>query len=85
MQQDKFQQAANLIVQNQEQGSPNNAGRRTPKKVCKCSSANVSQSTATPRLLSKLVNRNSVTGAQIFRELCMNSNRQSFKEVITKL
>ena len=57
MQQDKFQQAANFIVQNQEQGSPNNAGRRTPQKVCKCSSTNVSQSTSTPRLVSKLVKK----------------------------
>ena len=67
LQQDKFQQAANLIAQNQEQGSPNNAGRRTPKKVCKCSSTNISQSTATPRLLSKLVKQKQCYGPADFQ------------------
>lgn len=37
MQQDKFQQAADSIPQNQEQGSSDNADSSTPKKVCACS------------------------------------------------
>ena len=40
MQQDKFQKAANVIDQNQEQESSDNAGPSTPK--------NVSQFAATP-------------------------------------
>ena len=54
MQQDKFQLAAKLIAQNQKQGSPDSAGPRTRNKVCTCSSINVSQSNATPHLMSKL-------------------------------
>ena len=58
MQQDKFQQAANLIAQNQEQGSYYNAGPSTQRKACTFSSTNVSQSTVTPHLMSKLVKQN---------------------------
>ena len=57
MQQGKFQQAANLIAQNQEQEFLENADPSTPKKVTTCSSANVSQSTVTPRLMCKLARR----------------------------
>ena len=54
MQQDIFQQAANLIAQNQEQGSSDNAGPSTPKKVCTYLPTNISQSAATPCSMSKL-------------------------------
>lgn len=54
MQQDKFQQAADLIAQNQEQGSSENPGPGTPKKVCTRSSTHASLTAATPRSISKL-------------------------------
>ena len=41
MQQHKFQQPANLIAQNQEQESSDNAGPSTPNNRCTCSSINV--------------------------------------------
>ena len=66
IQQDKFQQAANLNAQNQEQGSSVNAGPSTPKKVCICSSTDVSQSAATPPSMYKLAKQKHCYGSTDF-------------------
>ncbi|XP_065677263.1 uncharacterized protein LOC136071680 [Hydra vulgaris] len=58
MQQDKFHQAANCMVQNQEQEPSSNLVLSTPKKICTRSSANVLLTPITPHSFPKLAKTN---------------------------
>lgn len=53
MQSSKSQQVANIVAQNDKQGSSDNTGASTPKKGCTRSPTNILQSPATPSSMQK--------------------------------